>query len=271
MKINGLIKKMGWVAIMLAALSDGLSAQNSDQKLSVWLNGGSGLGLWDCYDNGTVPYPNLGLAADLDLGLTFEWQRYHFQADTRLTGGLLMVVEGYAVDIDLRLEALYRCYDGKRNRLHLWAGGGLWWCPDIKVLPSMNNASTGTSVFRNLCAEGMVQYDFGNAHNDTHNFLTAYAKLSLPLAGIATRPGFAFMDNYTSELNLTNTLLSDYETFGIAFPGIGTDIGIRFNLPKGNKIGISYSWDYLTTRHKGVYRFDNACHLFNLYFMFNIN
>jgi hypothetical protein len=36
-------------------------------------------------------------------------------------------------------------------------------------------------------------------------------------------------------------------------------------------IGLSYRWDYLTTRNKGYYRFDNAFHTISLDFMFKLN
>jgi hypothetical protein len=37
-----------------------------------------------------------------------------------------------------------------------------------------------------------------------------------------------------------------------------------------NKIGLTYRWDYLTSRNKGPYRFDHAVHSFNVIYMFNI-
>ena len=53
--------------------------------------------------------------------------------------------------------------------------------------------------------------------------------------------------------------------------GATTDIGFYFNLLNGSRIGLNYRWDYLTTRHKGIYRYDNAIHSINLNFMFNLN
>lgn len=79
------------------------------------------------------------------------------------------------------------------------------------------------------------------------------------------------MDNYTSDINLEDTILEDYESFGKCFPGLGTDIGLSFNFLNGNRIGLSYRWDYFTTGKKGIYRFDNALHSVDLNFMFNIN
>ena len=241
-------------------------------KASVWLNAGIGYTFNNTYDIGAAPMSMLGIGASTQLGVIAEWRRCHLQSESRGLFGLLFnPTTGYNIDVQERLEFLYRVHDGKRNRFHLWAGGSLQADAFFKILPSMGNASTSTSIFGNLCAEGMVQYDFAFIRNGSHNLLTAYGKLILPLSGFVSRPGFAFMDNYTSDLSLTNTILSSYETSGILFPGVSTDIGLKFNLLNGNKIGISYRWDYLTTRNTGSYRFDNAFHTFTLDFMFKLN
>lgn len=239
-------------------------------KVPIWLNLSAGGNIVDCYDNGTIPYKYLGVGGNIGVGVTVEWYRFHIQNDSRvfvnsLTNG------GSSYDIDNRTEFLYRFHDGKRNRLHLWAGGALQSFYDIKEIPAMMNASTGVSGFMNLCAEGMLSYDFAFIRNGSHNLLTLYAKMSVPVAGLVIRPGYAYMDNYTSDINLINTLLTDYEAFGKWFPGVGTDVGLNFNLLNGNRIGLNYRWDYLSTGHKGAYRFDNAIHFVNINFMFNIN
>ena len=79
------------------------------------------------------------------------------------------------------------------------------------------------------------------------------------------------MDNYTSDLDLMNTIFSSYETSFMGFPGVSTDVGLRLNLLNGNKIGFSYRWDYLTTRNNDHYRFDNAFHTLSIDFMFKLN
>ena len=104
-----------------------------------------------------------------------------------------------------------------------------------------------------------------------HNLMSLYGKLNLPVVGMAIRPGYAYIDNYTGSINEANTILQDYEVFGKWFPGLGTDIGLNFNLLNGNRVGFSYRWDYLSTGHKGANRFDNAFHSFNVNLMFNIN
>ena len=240
-------------------------------KVPIWINMGTGLSISNCYDNGTVPYSYVGLGGNLRLGATIEWRRCHIQTETAILGGMFLTLGGYAIDIDNRTEFLYRCHDSKRNRFHVWAGGGVQTFYDIKAVSSLMNAAAGVSVFQNICAESMVQLDFAYIRGGSHNLLSAYGKLSLPLLGIVNRPGYAYLDNYTSDINVANTVMQDYETFAKFFPGVTTDIGLYFNLLNGNRIGFNYRWDYLTTRHKGIYRYDNAVHSFNINFMFNLN
>lgn len=239
-------------------------------KVPIWLNLSVGGNIADCYDNGTIPFRYLGFGGNIGGGVTVEWQRFHVQNETRVFGSMLKV-SGSAIDIDNKTDFLYRFYDSKHNRLHLWAGGAFQTYIDIKEIPSMMNASTGVTAFFNLCAEGMLSYDFAFIRGGSHNLLSAYGKLTLPMAGLVIRPGYAYMDNYTSDINTDNAFLEDYEAFGKIFPGIGTDMGLYLNLLNGNRIGLSYRWDYLTTGKKGIYRFDNALHSINLNFMFNIN
>jgi len=119
--------------------------------------------------------------------------------------------------------------------------------------------------------ESLLQYDFAFIHDGSVNLLTAYCKLTLPLMGVANFPGYSYMDNYMSDLNLVNTLLGTYETKSILCSGASTDCGLRFNLPNGNRIGFSYRWDYMSTHNRGYYRFDNAFHSFIFDFMFKLN
>lgn len=267
-----------FLAVAMLLATQAFSQENEEQQterktpVSVWLNGGVGVGIADAYDKGIAPMSMWGLGVGGQLGVTVDWHRFHVQEESRaLCGFLLKPISGFDIDVQNRVEFLYRFHDGKRDRLHLWAGGGLQEDAFFRIIPSLGNASTSTAVFVNLNAEAMVQYDFAFIKNHTHNLLTLYGKLTLPLGGIIERPPYAFMDNYTSDINLLNTILSSYEIQGMAFPGVSTDLRLQFNLLNGNKIGLSYRWDYLTTRNKGHYRFDNAFHTISVDFMFKLN
>jgi len=271
MKFKNLIKKLG-VPLIVIMLSTVTFGQTKDKNFGIWLNGGTGYCFADTYDNGAAPMSFMGFGLSFQMGATVEWRRCHIQEETRVLPCILILpTEGYEIGLQKKWEFLYRIKDGKRNRLHLWAGGGLSTDFIFKMIPALNNASTGSESFQNLCAAGMVLYDFAFVKNDTHNLLTAYGKMTLPLMGFAQLPSFSYMDNYTSNIILSNTILSSYENKAIAFPGVSTDVGIRFNLLNGNKIGFSYRWDFMSSRNLGTYRFDNAFHSFIIDLMFKLN
>ena len=142
---------------------------------------------------------------------------------------------------------------------------------DNKEIPALMNASSSISLFGNLCATGLVEYDFAFIHEgmyNLHNLLTAYAKLSLPLVGAVNRPGFAYIGNPTIN---NDDWLEGSETFAKFFSGAVTELGLFLNFPNDNRIGLAYRWNYLSTGKKGTYRYDNALHSLNLSFMFRIN
>ena len=246
------------------------------QKSSVpiWLKGGAGLNVIDSYEEGASPLRYLGGGVNINAGVVVAFNRYMIETELRGLGNLIANSEGTAsgsaYGIEDNVQCLYRFYDGCRDRLHFWAGGGLQLYFDIKSLSHLMNASTCTTAFFNVRPAGMVTYDFAPYKQGSHYLLTAYGKISLPLFASALRPGFAYIDNYTSELNTVNALLGEHESLLLFCPGASTDIGLWLNLPNNNKIGCSYRWDYLTTGKKDIYRFDNATHCFNLNFMFNL-
>ena len=139
---------------------------------------------------------------------------------------------------------------------------------DNKGIPVLMNAASSVSLFGNLCVTGMMEYDFAFNSDQTHHWLTAYGKLSLPLVGAVSRPGFAYIGNPTIN---ASAVLADNELFAKFFPGASTELGLYLNLPNYNRLGLSYRWDYLTTGKKGIYRYDNALHAINLSFMFRVN
>ena len=242
-------------------------------KVPVWLNLGTGVNVIHCFDQGASPLQYFGVGANIHSGVTVAWNRYLVQAEMRALGNLVFnrnISLSYAFGIDGRAEFLCRCLSYQNNQLHLWFGGALQSYIDIKDYPQLMNASVGYSSFLNLHGTGMIQYDFAPMHDNEYNLFSIYGKISLPLIGMVSRPGFAYMDNYTANINTVNTLLQDYISCPILFPGVSTDIGFMVNLLNSNRIGLSYRWDYLTSRHTGEYRFDHAAHSFNVTFMFNL-
>ena len=235
-------------------------------RVPVWLNLSAGANYAQCFDKGTVPFRYKGLGANVAAGVTVEWGRWHMQAEGRGFYTDFTTLSGTALDIDVSTEFLYHC--SRINRWSFWAGGSMQTFIDMKEIPGLMNAASSVSVFANLCAVGMVDYNFAFNRDKTHHWLTAFGKLSLPLVGVVSRPGFAYIGNPTIN---EDDLLEDYDTFAKFFPGASTELGFYLNLRNDNRIGLSYRWDYLTTGKQGAYRFDNALHSINLSFMFRVN
>lgn len=237
-------------------------------KVSVWLEASAGLSLVDCYDAGTIPFKYKGWGFDADLGTTIEWGRCHIEPKAQIVYATLNNLGGTVTDVNLSTEFLY--HFSRINRMNFWAGGTLQGFMDLKSIPVLMNAATSISLFGNLCATGLWEYDFAVNREKTHSWLTAFCKLNLPLFGLANRPSYSYIGNPTvNDGDLS--YLKEQETFGKFFPGLGTELGLCLNLLNDNHIKLSYRWDYLTTGQKDANRFDHAIHAINLSFQFRTN
>lgn len=235
-------------------------------KVPVWLDFSVGADFAHCADKATIPFRYKGIGANAKGGVTIEWGSCRVNVEgsgfyTSFTSFL-----GTAYDINLSAEFLYRCTVVKR--WSFWAGSTLQGFMDIKEIPALMNATSSVSSFGNLFATGMVECPFAFNSDNTHHWLTASGKLSLPIVGVVNRPGYAYIGNPTIN---EDAWLGDNETFAKFFPGVSTELGLYLNLRNDNRIGLSYRWDYLTTGKIRAYRYDNALHSINLSFMFRVN
>lgn len=238
-------------------------------KVPIWLDFSAGADFVDCYDKGTVPFLYKGFGANATAGVTVEWGRCHVQVEGQGVYSKLVSLNGTAIDVNITTEFLYHL--SRINRLSFWAGGTLQGFADIKDIPALMNAASSVSLFGNLCATGMMQYDFAFNREKTHTWLTAFGKLSLPLVGAVSRPGYSYIGHPTINQDAFDSLFGDNETFAKFLPGASTELGLYLNLLNANRIGLSYRWGYLSTGKKGTYRYDNALHSINLIFMFRVN
>lgn len=249
-----------------------LVAMPSFAQKSIWLGAGGGLNFVHSFEQGTSALTYLGPGINIAPNFIVERPNFRYEIESRVMGDLCFndyMKQGYEIDFDLRMEFMYRCYSGYDNRLRVWAGGDLQPFANFKLYSHLMNAAFGMTTFTNIDAAGLVQYDFAPSRDGNHYRFTTYAKLSLPLLSFVNRPGYAYIGNATSDLSGLG-LLKDREHLTMFMPGARTDIGLFFNLPNKNKIGVSYRWDYLTTRHRGSHRFDHAIHTFNCIFLFNL-
>lgn len=240
----------------------------SQSKVPIWLDFSVGANYADCFDKGTIPFRYTGFGANAVGGIAIEWSRFHIGQEAHFFYNSLSDLNGSSINVDLTTEFLYRFHDSPKNCWHYWVGGQLQTFVDMKDIPLLMNAASSVSLFGNLCATGMLKYDFAFNRAMSHHWLTAYGKLSLPIVGVVNRPGYAYIGNPTIN---ENAWLESSDTFAKFFPGASTELGLYLNLRNDNRIGLSYRWDYLTTGKKGAYRYDNALHSINLFFMFRVN
>lgn len=235
-------------------------------KVPIWLDFSVGANFAQCADKATIPFRYKGIGANAKGGVTIEWGSCQVNVEGRGFYTSFTSFSGTAYDINLSAEFLYRCAVVKR--WSFWAGGTLQGFMDIKEIPALMNATSSVSSFGNLFATGMVECPFAFNSDNTHHWLTASGKLSLPIVGAVNRPGYAYIGNPTIN---EDAWLGDNETFAKFFPGVSTELGLYLNLRNNNRIGLSYRWDYLTTGKIRAYRYDNALHSINLSFMFRVN
>jgi hypothetical protein len=263
MKNKYLIKKTYGMLVFLFLASTAFA----QSKINLYM--GLGTGSIDNFDLGTVPYHIKGNSSIQDWGANIAWKRCQIQLDGRYFKSTLKTLSGTNQALDLNLEFLYRYHDTGNNRFHFHTGVALEGYGDIKSLPALQNASFCLNIFGNLCDVNMVQWDFAFNRAKTHPWLTAYVKLTLPIVGVVSRPGFSY--TYDSQgMGVFSRLFAGHESFAKFFPGCSTDLGLWLNLKNNNRIGLNYRWDYLSTGKKGIWRYDNAYHSINLSFMFNI-
>ena len=258
---------------VLFAMGQKTSLEHS--RVPIYLTGGGCLGATEFYDAGVSPLHYLGFALGVDFGLTVEWKKCRITLDNTV-GGCLAAgnkadskAGAYGITINNRVGFLYRVAAPADGKLRLWVGGSFNPYTDIRINRKMMNAAVGlTSMY---AMDGNFRLEFDIPSRRRTDLFTLFADVSLPFFAFGTRPGYAYVYNATSSDDPVEYLLDSYEAFAIAMPGNTTDIGIFFNLKNRNRIGLSYRWDYWTTRHASIHRFDNAYHTVNLKFMFNIN
>ncbi|MBO7492323.1 MAG: hypothetical protein J6T59_07785 [Bacteroidales bacterium] len=269
-----IIKKTSRLLLFLLlalGMSMGLSAQSQkiQKNNSFWIDLTTGVGSESCYDNGTIPYHYGGVAIPVGIGFTDEWKRCHIEFEGQYIRSLIVEPSGNNNAFDARLEFLYSCLKPSESRWHFWSGVNMEGYGEIKSIPVLQNASASFSSFGHIGVVEKLACDFGYTKDRSHHWMTAFFKLTLPIAGVVSRPDFMYVHD-PMNTSVLASILSTNEKFFKIFPGATTDLGLTLNLRNGNRISLFYSWDYLTTGKKGAYRYDNAYHTVNLSFMFKL-
>jgi hypothetical protein len=259
------------VLLLMACVMVGVGAMAQTRpERALYLNMGVGRGIANSYDNGTVPFFIPGVSNVQNSGATYEWKRFETNLEFRTINTALTNPSGTELNYNINYDLLYRVHDSKSGRWHQWVGGDIDALGDIRQIPNLQNASTNLSLMGSLGFVWKAECDFAYNGDKTHNWLTAYGKVNLPLAGVAYRPDFSYVGDGIGVTSTFDLLLGGHHAFVKFFPGCNTDLGLRLNFKNGNRIAFNYRWDFVTTGHKDVYNYVNAVHSFNATFMFNL-
>ena len=272
MKINYLFRRP-LLILTLVALWGGVFAQSTQdygsERNKFWIDLNAGVGGTISYDESTVPFSYGGIHDMEQVGVTDEWKRCHLQFLGTRYKTKYLDVDGSNSAYSAKLEFLYSCLNPTVRRWHFWSGVSTTNIFEWKRLEDLQNAANTFSFFHELSAEEVVQCDFAyDKAVPGRPWLSAFFRLSLPLYTAGTRPEFAYVVDPLN--NAFDLLFGANGPFLKFFPGCTTDVGFNLNLRNGNRIGLSYTWDYLTTGKKGYYRYDNVYHTVKLSFMFKI-
>ena len=244
-------------------------------RVPIYLSGVVGLGQSNYYDAGVSPLRYRGFGVGAGFGLSVQWSRFEIDVDGRVVGCLSAYNDAdpdagaYGVTIDPRVTFLCRVAQPAQGKLRLWAGGTFNPYIDLRINQKVMNAAVGLTEMISLAGNFRIEYDIASRRRT--DLFTLSAGLTLPLFAIGERPAYAYVYNATSSSEVLEYLIDGNEMFFMGFPGATTDIGLFYNLKNRNRIGLTYRWDYRTTRHAATHRFDNASHLINLVFLFNIH
>lgn len=222
-------------------------------------------------DNGVAPFCFKGLSVAPSFGLTYG-DSYHTRFSITSTTSIgiyedelppLLNFSAYDIHNTISVNLLFPI---KKCVKDLWIGGAITNFMDIAVNPNYENASVGISEF--LGPEIVAR--LYQCPPTNRNAIIFHEELRLMPFAAVLRPGYAYIDNYTSRQPVLAALFDDYEWSMKFLAGIATDIGFDIKTGRGNRICVSYRWCYYSSGNSGQWRFDHATHLINIDFVFNL-
>jgi len=230
------------------------------------LHAGLGLGYVMHRDLGTAPIRFQGPAACTNFGLWYDRPRWSVHINLPVSIGAMEdavapILNFNAMDISVMpdVKVLYAPrQDGGRYRYLI--GGSLTDRVHIAVHPDYENASVGVSNFVGINLIGRCERSVGRHR--------AHVEGSILPVALITRPGYSYIGNPTADNEVADTFVPSYQSLAKAFAALRTDMGFDFLLRNGNRIILSYVWQYSSSGDRDIYRFDHAMHLLNADFVF---
>ena len=226
-------------------------------------------------DMGTAPisFDGVLLQQNLGLRLTFP-RRMEFSLVSRTALGVFEdavkpLLNFSAFDIHNMLQFKFvkaiRRRDGnggERRLITPYWGVAMTNFLDVTVNTNYENAAVGVSDI--LGPEAIGRLDFQPRWKAPVQF---HGEMALMPFATVLRPGYSYIDNYSSTQPVLDALFSDFDVSVKTFAGVSTDIGIDIVTGPASRITFSYLWSYHTTGDSGHHRFDHATHLLSVDFL----
>lgn len=227
----------------------------------------SGLGYGLFRDQGASPLTYQGAVIQPGLDVNIVRPHWRIHCTTKLTGGIYnrefsqvkkLNFSTYGGSAEVLVKGYYNCF--KNDRWDLLAGISLGNYIGVKNTSKFMNANFAVEDFILFGLQGRAEY--------TVKRWKFFGELCINPFAVCLAPGFSYIDNYTANIDEKECLFNTYEWNGVWMPSFSTEIGAWFNLKNGNRIGLAYNWDFLSTRNSTDWRFDEARHAFVLHLDF---
>ena len=153
----------------------------------------------------------------------------------------------------------------KSNNPILYWGVALTNFLDVTVNPSYENSAAGVSNFLGPEIIGRI-----NVETKWAAPIMFHGEVDLMALSAILRPGYSYIDNYSSSQPVLDALFSDFEVNIRPFAAISTDIGMDIVTGPASRISFSYIWSFHTTGGSGQHRFDHATHLLSIDFLIKL-
>lgn len=258
-----------FLCIIAIASSQNSPLPNDNNVRRAWaLQLGFADGFGSYRDMGTAPitFNGLMLQQNLALHLIFP-ERMQFSLVSRSAAGIFED----AVEPSLNFGAydISNCSSLRflkpLNNSRFYLGFALTNFFDLTINPEYENASTGISDF--MGPEAIARAELKTRRQSP---LLFHGEIALMPIAILLRPGYSYIDNYTSTHPVTDAILSDFDLAIKPFAAISTDFGIDIITGPASRISFSYLWCYHTTGNSGFHRFDRATHLLSIDFLIKL-
>ena len=234
-----------FLTTILLLLAHASTAAEHDSASCCFLNlrGGVGYGLYR--DLGASPLTYRGLQLHPALSLSVQRHDWRYEAQLSAAGG------GYGLTVGFNYIQAWGGHPVVRlvasRRMHsacpwqLWLGASADNLFDIRYHSSLGNACAGFGNFARLNVETSLEYRLCR--------WIFHTSLQLNLLSLNLRPGFAYMDNFDQDISSpTANTFDQYHCYPTLLSGAAANLGATYQLPGGNRVGLSYQWVYLTSR-----------------------